>query len=434
MIPRYTREKMARVWTDTRRFETWLQIELLALEAWNTLGVVPDEALAAIRSKAAFDVERIDEIERTVKHDVIAFLSSVAEHVGEPARYIHLGLTSSDILDTSLAVLLKEAGGILLGDIDELLDALREQAFRHKTTLTIGRTHGVHAEPTTFGLKMAGHWDEIRRGRERFAGAVREISVGKISGAVGNFFHLDPRVEEHVCRGLGLAPAPVSSQIIQRDAHAAYLTALALLASSLERLALEIRLLARTEVTEAQEAFSKGQKGSSAMPHKKNPVTAEQICGLARLVRGNAHASMENIALWHERDISHSSVERIILPDTTILMDYLLAKAAGMVRALVVFPENMRRNLDLTGGSVFSESVLLKLILSGLSREAAYALVQRTAHGALEKGTHLREALLADTEIVGRLGEETIRDIFRPEKAAAHVDHIFERVFGKETA
>ncbi len=431
MIPRYARDRMTRVWTDQNRFDTWLQIEILACEAWNSLGVVPDGALARIRKKAAFDTERIDAIEKTVKHDVIAFLTNVAEYVGEPARWIHFGLTSSDVLDTALAVQMKEAAGLILEDADILLAALKQQAMAHKKTLIVGRTHGVHAEPTSFGLVLAGHYDEMRRGRERFAAAARDAAVGKVSGAVGNYLHLDPRVEEHVCRGLGLAPAAHSTQVIQRDVHAAYMAALALMASSLERLALEVRLLARTEVTEVQESFTKGQKGSSAMPHKKNPVTAEQICGLARLVRGNAHAAMENVPLWHERDISHSSVERVILPDTTILMDYLLDKAAGLVRNLAVFPENMARNLELTGGSVYSESVLLELIRGGLPREEAYALVQKAAHGAIARGKPLKEAVMADPDIGRRLGAQELEACFDPGRALARVDFIFERVFGK---
>lgn len=433
MIPRYTRDEMAAVWKDSRRFETWLRIEVLACEAWNSLGVIPDEALARIKAKAAFDIDRIDEIEKTVKHDVIAFLTAVAENVGEPSRFIHLGLTSSDVLDTALAVLMREAGLIILEGIDELLAALKEKALAHARTLIIGRTHGVHAEPTTFGLKMAGHYDEIRRGRERFGRAVEEISVGKISGAVGNYLHLDPSVEEHVCAGLYLKPAAISTQIIQRDAHAYYMTTLALLASSMERLALEIRHLARTEVGEAQESFTAGQKGSSAMPHKKNPIAAEQICGLARLIRGHAMAAMENMPLWHERDISHSSVERVIIPDTTILIDYLLARTTGLVKNLAVFPDNMSRNLNMTGGSIFSESVLIKLILSGLTREDAYALVQKNAHRAMEEGVSFHEALMADQKIVKRLSPDEISGCFRPEAAAGKVDEIFRRVFGPDT-
>jgi adenylosuccinate lyase len=430
MIPRYTRAAMARIWEDANRFEIWRRIEVLAAEGWNRLGVIPDADMDQIRDKAACDIARVDEIERTVKHDVIAFLTSVSEHVGPSARWIHLGLTSSDVLDTALAVQMKQAGALILEGIDALLDALREQAYRHKDTLMIGRTHGVHAEPTTFGLKMAGHWDEIRRARERFELAVEGAAVGKISGAVGTYLHLDPTIEVRVCDGLGLRPAPYSSQIVGRDVHAAYMTTLALLASSLERLALEIRLLARTEVTEAQEAFSAGQKGSSAMPHKKNPITAEQICGLARLVRGNAHAAMENIPLWHERDISHSSVERVILPDTTILVDYVLAKTTAMVRNLAVFPENMKRNLESTGGSIHSESVLLALVKSGLAREAAYAIVQRNAHGALERGVALRDALAADPEVTCRVPPAVLDGLFDPRKALGKVDIIFERIFG----
>jgi adenylosuccinate lyase len=421
---------MAAIWTDRHRFETWLRIEILACEAWNRLGVVPGEALEQIRSRAAFDVPRIDEIEQTVKHDVIAFLTSVSEHVGESSRWIHLGLTSSDVLDTCLAVQMKEAAALILAGADDLLAALKEQALRHKTTLVAGRTHGVHAEPTTFGLKLAGHWDEIRRGRERFRRAAEEAAVGKISGAVGNYLHLDPAVEEHVCRNLGLAPAAVSTQVVPRDVHASYLSALSLLASSLERLALEVRLLARTEVTEAQESFSKGQKGSSAMPHKKNPITAEQICGLARLLRGNAHAAAENIALWHERDISHSSVERVIFPDSTILMDYLLARTASMVRNLAVFPQNMLRNLELTRGGIFSESVLLALVEKGLTREEGYALVQRNAHRAIEGEREFLEVLREDPEVTARLDPAELAAVFDPARAARHADLVFARVFG----
>ncbi len=429
MIPRYTRDKMGLIWSEAHKFDTWLKIEVLVCESWHRLGAIPAEAMEEIREKAGYDIARIDELEKTVRHDVISFLTSVAEKVGESSRYIHLGLTSSDILDTCLAVQMKEAGGIILEGLEELLSALKEKALAHARTLAIGRTHGVHAEPTTFGLKMAGFYDEIRRGRDRFARAVEEAAVGKISGAVGNYHHLDPKIEEEVCSALGLTRAAISTQIIQRDAHAYYLNTLALLATSLERLAMEIRHLCRTEVGEVQEAFAPGQKGSSAMPHKKNPIVSEQICGLARVIRANAGAAMENMPLWHERDISHSSAERVILPDTTILMDYLLARAACLVRDLVIFPGAMARNLELTGGGIFSESVLLKLVGTGMSREEAYALVQRVAHEAMDKAVDLRGALLSDEVVSGKLGREELEDCFDEEKVFQKVDEIYMRVF-----
>jgi len=432
MIPRYSRPKMAAIWEPANRFAIWLEIEVLACEAWAELGVVPREAVAEIQARRGFDmaalVPRIDAIEREVKHDVIAFLTAVAEQVGPASRYIHLGLTSSDILDTCLACQMRQAADLLLEDLTAVEGVLAEQARRHRRTVMIGRTHGIHAEPTTFGLKLAMWLMEVRRGRERLLRAREVASYGKLSGAVGTFANVPPRVEEYVCDKLGLKPEPVSTQIIQRDRHAEYLAALALVGASLDKFATEIRHLQRTEVREAEEPFSEGQKGSSSMPHKRNPVTCEQISGLSRLLRSNLQAALENVALWHERDISHSSVERVILPDSTILLDYLLAKFKGVAEGMRVYPERMRQNLDGTHGVIFSQQVLLELARAGASREAAYAMVQRNAMRAWESGESFQALLLADPEVRVALDEARIAACFDLGYHLRHVDEIFKRV------
>ena len=431
MIPRYTRPEMARIWTEEKKFQTWLDIELLACDALAELGEIPKEAVREIREKARFDVERIDAIEKVTKHDVLAFLTNVGESIGPLSKYLHYGLTSSDILDTSLAVLLKEASDLILQDLRKLLQTLREKAFEHKETLMIGRTHGVHAEPITFGLKMALWYDETKRNLLRMERAREAVSVGKLSGAVGTFAHIPPFVEEFVCKHLGLRPAPVSTQIVQRDHHAEFFTALAILGSSIEQFAVELRHLQRTEVLEAEEFFSKGQKGSSAMPHKRNPVSAENLCGLARLLRSYSLASLENIPLWHERDISHSSVERVIGPDATILMDYMVTRFTSLVQNLIVYPERMKLNLEKMGGLVYSEAVLLLLARKGLSREASYAMVQRNAMRVWERGEDFK-TLLAQDEEVGRLvTRDELDGAFDVRHHLNHVEDIFRRVFGE---
>lgn len=423
---------MTRIWSAENRYRKWLDIELTACEAFAERGEIPREALDVIRERAGFDVERIDAIEKVTKHDVIAFLTSVTEKVGEEGRFIHMGLTSSDILDTSLAVLLKEAGEMLLADIDRLLAVLKKRAFEHKRTLMIGRSHGIHAEPITFGLKMALWYQEMQRNRLRLERAVEVISVGKLAGAVGTFSFVHPEVEEYVCGKLGLKPAPVSSQIVQRDRHAEYFSTLAIIGSSIDKFAQEIRLLQRTEVREAEEYFSPGQKGSSAMPHKRNPVLSENLSGLARLMRSYALAALEDVALWHERDISHSSVERVIGPDATILLDFMLVRFTGLVENLVVYPERMKANLEMTHGVIFSQMVLLKLVESGMTREDAYTAVQRNAMASWERGLPFRDLLRQDGEITARIGDAELDEAFRVENFLRHVDYIFNRVFGGE--
>jgi adenylosuccinate lyase len=432
MIPRYARPAMTAIWEPANRFALWLRIEILACEAWAELGEVPREAVAEIKAKATFDmaelVPRIDEIERRTKHDVVAFTEAVAERIGPAARFIHLGLTSSDVLDTCLACQMREAADLLLADLSGLEAVLAEQAVRHKRTAMIGRTHGIHAEPTTFGLKLAMWLMEVRRGADRLTRAKQIASFGKLSGAVGTFANVPPFVEEYVCRGLGLEPEPISTQIVQRDRHAEYLAMLGIVGASLDKFATEIRHLQRTEVREAEEPFSEGQKGSSAMPHKKNPVSCEQVSGLARLLRSNVQAGLENVALWHERDISHSSVERVILPDGTILLDYLLARFTEIVRHMRVYPERMARNLTATHGVIFSQQVLLALTRAGASRETAYRLTQRNAMQAWESEAPLRELLLADPEVRAILGEAEIAACFDLGYHLRHVDEIFTRV------
>jgi len=430
LIPRYAREEMSSLWMPKNRYQKWLDIEIFACEAMAEKGKIPEESLKNIKAKAAFDVARIDEIEKTTKHDVIAFLTSVTERVGEDGRFIHIGLTSSDILDTSLALLLRDASTILIGDIDQLLAVLKKKAFAYKDTLMIGRSHGIHAEPITFGLKMALWYQEMVRNRERMVRAKETISYGKISGAVGTFSFVDPYVEEYVCHKLGLKPAPVSSQIIQRDRHAEFFSTLAIIASSLDKFSQEVRLLQRTEVREAEEFFSPGQKGSSAMPHKRNPVLSENLSGLARLMRSYALASMEDVALWHERDISHSSVERVIAPDATILLDFMLTRFAGMADRLLVYPERMLANLNMTRGLIFSQMVLLRLIDKGMTRENAYAVVQRNAMKSWQEGIAFKQLLSDDGEVMSYLNTEDLASVFRVENFLSHVDFIFHRVFG----
>ncbi|MCX5845751.1 MAG: adenylosuccinate lyase [Deltaproteobacteria bacterium] len=430
MIPRYSREKMSAIWSPENRYQKWLDIEILACEAMAQMGKIPEYSLKNIKEKAAFDVARIEEIEKTTKHDVIAFLTSVTERVGEDGRFIHMGLTSSDILDTSLAVLLKEASDILIDDVNQLLLVLRNKAAEHRDTLMIGRSHGIHAEPITFGLKMALWYQEMERNLTRMIRAKETISYGKISGAVGTFSFIDPSVEEYVCHKMGLKPAPVSSQIVQRDRHAEFFTTLAIIASSLDKFSQEIRLLQRTEVREAEEYFTPGQKGSSAMPHKRNPVLSENLSGLARLMRSYALASLEDIALWHERDISHSSVERVIAPDATILLDFMLNRFAGLIDKLVVYPDRMLANLNMTRGVIFSQMVLLKLIDKGMSRENAYAVVQENAMKSWQEDSDFKRLLLEDDEVMSYLNTEDINTVFRIENFLGHIGLIFNRVFG----
>ena len=423
---------MTAIWSPENRYRKWLDIEILACEAMAERGEIPLASLKNIKENAGIDVNRIDEIEKTTKHDVIAFLTSVTEKVGEDGRFLHKGMTSSDVLDTSLALLLREAADILLEDLDALLVALKKKAMDHKHTLMIGRSHGIHAEPITFGLKMAIWYAEMERNRERLIRARDTINTGKLSGAVGTFSFIDPSIETYVCRKLGLKPAPVSSQIVQRDRHAEYFTTLAIIASSLDKFSQEIRLLQRTEVREAEEFFSPGQKGSSAMPHKRNPVLSENLSGLSRLMRSYALSALEDVALWHERDISHSSVERIIGPDATILLDFMLSRFTGLISQLVIYPERMLSNLQMTKGVIFSQMVLLKLIEQGISREGAYAIVQRNAMRSWQEGIEFRELLLKDAEVVAKLKPEELAAAFKVENFLTHVDFIFKRVFGEK--
>ncbi len=432
MITRYTRPEMGNIWEDKFKYEIWLKIEILACEARANAGQIPKEDVETIKEKAKFDVKRILEIEETTKHDVIAFLTNIAEYVGPVSRHIHYGMTSSDILDTTLSYQMKTAGEILLNQLEDLKDALKIRAEELKYTVCVGRSHGIHAETTSMGLKFALWFEEAKRNIARLKNAIRTISVGQISGAVGTFEHLSPEVEKYVCDNLGLQPAPVSTQIIQRDRHAEYLTTLAVIGASLEKIALEIRHLQRTEVLEAEEYFSKGQKGSSAMPHKKNPIISERICGLARLLRSNAMASLENVALWHERDISHSSVERIIIPDTTITLNYMLHLMIGLVKKLIIYPDNMNANLNLTRGLVFSQTVLLQLVDKGLTREDAYKLVQTAAMDVWnDKSKNLKDELLKSEEIKKYLSFEEINNIFDNRKMLKNVDFIFSRTVEK---
>jgi adenylosuccinate lyase len=427
MIDRYTRPRMGAIWQDENRFRIWLEIETLAVEARAAMGEVPAEDAKAIRERGNFEVERILEIEETTKHDVIAFLTNVAEYIGEPSRHVHFGMTSSDVLDTCLAVQLKQAGEIILEDLEALRDVLGRRAKEFKYTIMIGRSHGIHAEPITFGLKMALWYEETKRSIERMQRALEVISYGQISGAVGTFEHLSPKVEEYVCEHLGLKADPVSTQVIQRDRHAEYMAALGVIAATLEQFATEIRHLQRTEVLEAEEYFSQGQKGSSAMPHKRNPIISERICGMARIVRTNALAAMENVALWHERDISHSSVERVICPDSTILLDYMLAKMTDLIDKLLVYPENMMKNLAITSGLHFSQTILLALAAKGMSREDAYRVVQRSAMEVWRTRENFSDVLKRDEDLAKVLSAEEIDELCDLQKSIRNVDYIFER-------
>ena len=429
-IPRYSRAPMAAIWEPENKFKIWFEIEAHACDAQAELGVIPKEAAKAVWDRGAFEVDRIDEIERETKHDVIAFLTNLAEHVGADARFVHQGMTSSDVLDTCLAIQLTQATDILIDNIDKLLAALKTRAHEHKLTPTIGRSHGIHAEPTTFGIKLAGHYAEFERNRERLKLARAEIATCAISGAVGTFANIDPSVEEHVAKALGLTPETVSTQTIPRDRHAMYFSVLAVVASSAERLAVEIRHLQRTELREAEEYFSPGQKGSSAMPHKRNPVLTENITGLARLVRSHCIPAMENVALWHERDISHSSVERMIAPDATITLDFLLARLTSVIENLVVYPERMKANLDELGGLVFSQRVLLALTQAGMTREDAYAAVQRNAMESWSKGLSFLNLLKADSELNSLIDDRILESMFDLSYHTKNVDIIFKRVFG----
>ena len=429
LIPRYTLPEMASIWEPENKFKIWLKVEVLACEALAQRGEIPRTALKDIQEKSDFRVERIDEIEREVKHDVIAFLTCVAEYVGDSARYMHLGMTSSDVLDTALAVQLKQASTLILKELKAFQGALKTQALRHKMTPTMGRSHGIHAEPLTFGLKVANWYEEVGRNIERVKRARQSISYGQISGAVGTFACIHPEVEEYVCSKLGLKPAPVSTQIIQRDRHAEFFTTLAIVAGTIDKIATEIRHLQRTEVLEVEEFFSSGQKGSSAMPHKRNPVVSEQMCGLARIVRSNAFAALENMPLWHERDISHSSVERVIGPDSTILIHYMLRKMTSMIERLIVYPENMMRNLKTTEGLIFSQSVLLGLVDKGITREEAYKLVQKNAMQSWTKGKDFLTLLKKDKKIGTLLKKNEIEKIFNLKAQFKNVDIIFKRIF-----
>jgi adenylosuccinate lyase len=429
VIERYTRPKMAKIWEAGNRFRIWLDIEILAMEAMAQKGWVPADALARVRKNAKFDIRRIDEIEKRVRHDVIAFLTSVAEHIGEDSRFLHVGMTSSDVLDTSFAVQMRQALTLLIREARKVFEVLKKRAFEHKDTVMIGRTHGIHAEPVTFGLKMALWADEMRRNIARLRHAREVISVGKLSGAVGTFAAIDPSVEEYVCRNLSLRPAPVSTQIVQRDRHAEVFATFAIVGCSLEKFATEIRHLQRTEVLEVEEQFAEGQKGSSAMPHKRNPVLSENLCGLARLLRGYAVTAFENVALWHERDISHSSAERVIAPDATIVLDFALARFRELMETLVVYPERMKGNIARTHGLLFSQRVMLALAARGLSRERAYEIVQKSAMEAWRKEKDLAGLLWKDREVRSRMTREEFRELFTMKHYLRNIDVLFDRVF-----
>jgi adenylosuccinate lyase len=429
MISRYTHPEMGAIWSDQRRYETWLEVELAATDAMAEMGLVPVEAARELRARAAFDVSRIEEIEQTTQHDVIAFTTAVAEHVGPAARWLHFGLTSSDVIDTAQALQMRQACGVIVKGIAGLMEAVRDRAEEHRRTPMIGRTHGVHAEPMTLGVKLALWYAELQRDLDRVLRAREVISVGKLSGAVGMFAHLDPEVEARVCRRLGLEPAPVSSQVIQRDRHAELLSALAITAASLEKFAVEIRGLQKTEIGEIEEPFGKGQKGSSAMPHKRNPIGCEQVTGLARLIRANAMAALENVALWHERDISHSSVERVILPDSFIALDHMLRRFTRIVRGMTVYPDRMRENLERSRGVVFSGTVLLELAKRGISREQAYEWVQRNAMRAFHERRDFKSLLLADPDLLKVLTPADVEKAFDLNNQLRNVDAIFDRVF-----
>lgn len=427
MIERYTLPEMKEIWSQENKFRKWLEVEIYACEALAEMGIIPEEALKEIKEKADFDVKRIDEIEAVTNHDVIAFLTCVGEYVGETSKYIHLGLTSSDVVDTAMAALMKQAAEQILARLKKLYGVLLEKAKEHKNTVMIGRTHGIHAEPMTFGLKMLLWAAETERNIRRLEQAIDTISVGKISGAVGTYANIDPRVEAHVCRRMGLRPSRISTQVLQRDRHAEYMCTLAIIGSSLDKFATEIRNLQRTDIREAEEYFAKGQKGSSAMPHKRNPITAERISGLARVLRGNALAAMENVALWHERDISHSSVERVIIPDSTITLDYMLYKFTQIVENLLVYPEKMKHNMERTNGLIYSQRVLLALVDKGLSREKAYELVQRNAMECWRTGEQFRSLLEKDPEVASLLSGEELDELFNYEYHLRNIDQIYAR-------
>ncbi len=427
MIERYTLPEMGRIWSDENKYRKWLEVEIYACEAMSELGIIPPKAVENIREKADFTVKRVNEIEEITNHDVIAFLTCVAEYVGEDSKYVHMGLTSSDVLDTALAAQMKEAGGIILNKLKELHEELKKKAVEHRNTLMMGRTHGVHAEPITFGLKMLLWMSEIQRHIERMERAVEAVSVGKISGAVGTYANIDPYVEQYVCKKMGLKPAPLSTQVVQRDRHAEFLTTIAVIGSSLEKFAIEIRSLQRTEILEVEEYFAKGQKGSSAMPHKRNPIISERITGMARLLRGNALAAMENVALWNERDISHSSVERVILPDSTITLHYMLVKFINLIKNLLVYPEKMMENVEKTRGLLFSQRVLLSLVNKGYTREKAYEFVQRNAMKAWKEKLQFKELVLQDPDIRSVLNEDEINSLFVYDYHLSRVDEIYRR-------
>lgn len=433
MIERYTRPEMGKIWLDEFKYATWLKVEILACEARFNNGEIPEEDFNQIKDRANFNVKKILEIEETTQHDVIAFLTNVAEFVGPASRHIHYGMTSSDLLDTTLSLQMKAAGEILLNGLIQLKDVLKERAIEHKDTICIGRSHGIHAEPTTMGMKFALWFEETKRNIERMNRAIDVISVGQISGAVGTFDHLSPDVEKYVCEKLGLKPAPVSTQVLQRDRHAEFMSALAIIGGTLDKIATEIRHLQKTETLEAEEFFSKGQKGSSAMPHKRNPIISERISGMARILRGNAHAALENIPLWHERDISHSSVERVIVPDSCILLDYMLHKVISLIKNLLIYPENMKKNLEKTRGLIYSQKVLLKLTESGLSREDAYKIVQSNAMRVWgDESLNLKTELGKDEEVKKQISQKMLDEIFNPNNSLKNIDTIFQRTVLKD--
>lgn len=431
MIPRYSRPEMVRIWTDEARFEKWLRIEIAACEAWSDLGLIPKEAVQTLKSKAKFSTERVLELEKVTKHDVIAFVSCVAENVGEEGRYLHLGLTSSDVVDTAFAAQLREAGLLIRDGWVSLLGVLKSKAFEHKNTPQIGRSHGIHAEPITFGLKFSVWYAEASRQLRRLEDAIETIGYGKVSGAVGTFANIDPRVEAYVCEALGLKPDPISTQIVSRDRHAHFFTTLALLAATVEKIATEIRHLQRTEVLEAEEYFSPGQKGSSAMPHKRNPILSENLCGLARVVRSNSVAALENVSLWHERDISHSSVERVIGPDSTIALHFMIHRLKDLLEKLIAYPENMAKNLNQLRGLVYSQQVLLELVKKGLSREEAYEIVQRNAMRTWRSSKEFREEIWADDSIQKLFTREELERLFDLSHHLKEIDTLYQRVFGE---
>jgi len=432
MIRRYTREEMGSIWTDQNRYQKWLDVELAVCEAWQELGEIPPKALERIRQKIGFSVERIEEIERVVKHDVLAFLHSVAEHVGDDSRYLHLGLTSYDVVDTALSLLIRESLERIAEELESLRDILKDQALKHKKTPVVGRTHGVHAEPITFGVKVLVWYEEAKRHLQRIQNAIANISVGRISGSVGTYIHLDPRLETMALQKLGLEPAKVSTQVLQRDRHAEALFVLALICSSVEKFAMEIRHLQRTEVLEVEEPFTKGQKGSSSMPHKKNPVRAERISGLARVARANLQVALENIPLWHERDISHSSAERVIFPDSFVITDFLLAEASDLIKNWTVHPDKMEKNIHITKGLIFSQRVLLALTKKEISREQAYQLVQKNSLKAWNENLDFKDLIHQDPEIAKTLSEEEINGCFTLDPYLEKIDYIFDKVFSDE--